>query len=386
MATKFTPAMRELRAVLNEAEALTAGEMSKRDEARVSVLLAKAAALRKDAIAADDFCKRWFKAFLNATELPVEDRTITDGKAGTQSIAWTQGPSGGYLVPVEFADQLFIGMALIDPLLNPAICTVVQRTTNRPYVIPSWDLTTFKSLKKAEAATQTRKDFPTAKNDKIGGADKYTYTAFLAASFELEDDDFQPVIDQFAIGLGIAHARGIGADLAVGDGSTAPQGVVNATDSGVTQAGLGVVTDVDLDNVFYSVNAFYRAQPKCAWLVSDAVHKQIRKAKDSSNRPLINVVNGAEFLLGKPLLICPSLPAYNASLGTQAAGSFCVFGDLSKFVVTVKQPTLRRSLNDGTVGAEYGEALYSSMCSADSKIIDPTGGVTPPIVTARLHS
>lgn len=387
MSIKLSAAARELRAVLNEADALTANGRTptKGEEARLSVLLAQVKTLRENpSVAGNDFCKRWFKAMLSGAELPQEARV--DGQAGTQSVTWTQGPAGGYLVPSEFADKLFIGMALTDPLLNEDIVTVIRRGTNRPLLIPSWDLTTIKAVKKAEAAQNVRKNWPTAKQDKIGGGDKWTYIAQVGASFELEDDDFQPVIDQLALALGVGIARGAGADLAAGDGATSPLGIANATDSGITQTTLNVITDVDLDNVFYSVDAFYRAQPKCAWLVTDAVHKQIRKAKDSNNRPLINVVNGAEFLLGKPLYICPSLPAYNASLGTQTAGSFCVFGDLSRFVVTLTQPTLRRSIESGVSGAEFGEALYTSVARADSAIVDPTSGSKPAIVSARLHS
>lgn len=387
MSTKNLAAVRELRAIYTELDALTKGsrELTKGEEARKSVLLAKAKMVQQNPdLIVDDFCKRWFRAFINDATLPVESRA--DGQEGKQTVVYTQSAAGGALVPTEFADQLFAGMALIDPLLNPEITTVRTRLTNRPYFVPSWDLTTIKALKKAEAAQNVRAAFPAAKNDKLGGGDHWTYIGQLAATFELEEDDFQPVLDQLSLGLGVSLARGIGADLANGDGTTGPQGVALATDSGVTQTTLNVLTDVDIDNVFYSLDPFYRNAPKCAWLVTDAVHKQIRKAKDSQNRPLINLVNGAEFLLGKPLYIAPSLPAYNASLGTQTAGSFCVFGDLSRYVVTLTQPTLQRSLNNGTVGAEYGEALYTAVAQADAKIIDPTGGSKPPIVSARLHS
>lgn len=387
MSNTNTAAVRELRAVNAELDKLTAGsrQLSKGEESRVSVLLAKAKALRENpAIASDDFCKRWFKAFLRDAQLPTEERA--DGQAGTQAIVYSQSAQGGSLVPQEFAEALFIGMSLIDPLLNPEIATVVTRTSNRPYVVPSWDLTTIKAVKKAEAQQQSPGNIPSAKADQLAGGDHWTYFGQLAASFELEDDDFQPVIDQLSLGLGVSLARGIGYDLAVGDGSTGPQGIVNAPDCGFTQAAQGVVTDVDLDNVFYAVDPFYRNSPKCAWLVTDAVHKQIRKAKDTTNRPLINVVNGAEFLLGKPLYISPSLPAYNASLGSQLAGSFCVFGDLSRYVITLSTPRLSRNLNAGTKGAEFGEALYVASANADAKIIDPTTGTKPPIVSAKLHN
>ena len=35
---------------------------------------------------------------------------------------------------------------------------------------------------------------------------------------------------------------------------------------------------------------------------------------------------------------------------------------------------------------ENGKILYTGLMRADSKVIDPTGGSVPPIVSARLHS
>lgn len=385
MATKLSPALLELRAVLNEADTLTANgrAVSKADEARLNVLLAKASALRKDSLAVDDFCKRWFRAMVTGGEVPEELRTAVTGITGAQTITWTQGVAGGYFVPTEFYDELIVGMALVDPLLNPAVTTVVAGRNARPLFVPSWDLTTFSAQKVTEASAQGQQSFPSAKNSKLGG---FTYRAELAASFEFEEDDFQPVFDQFSTAFSVGFARGIGADLVNGDGTTGPQGVIaGGADSGVTTASATAITDVELENVFYSVNAYNRAQPKCAWLVNDAVHKILAKMKDGAQRPLFPITNGVMWIQGKPVYICPSLPAYNASLGTQAAGSFCVFGDLSKLVVRISQPTMRRNLN-APGAAENGLGLYTGICRADSKVIDPTGGAVPPIVYARLHS
>ena len=88
-------------------------------------------------------------------------------------------------------------------------------------------------------------------------------------------------------------------------------------------------------------------------------------------------------IMGKPVLVSPSLPAYNPSLGTQANGSFCVFGDLSHMFVRVSKMILHRSWQaQGYV--ERGTALYSGYMRADAKVFDPTAGGTPPIVCASL--
>ena len=217
---------------------------------------------------------------------------------------------------------------------------------------------------------------------------RYTYRVSLAASIEFEDDSKAYGSAENAMGraFGIAFARGIGVDLVNGDGATAPQGVVTgAADSGVTTANAGKVVLGDFVNVFYSVNKAYRESPKTAWLVNDAVAKMISNCVDDNHRPLFPVVDGVTQILGKPVYVTPSLPAYNASLGTQAAGSFCVFGDLSHYVVHASTMYMRRRIN--TPGyIEYGKALYTGLMMADAIVHDPTDGALPPIVTARLHS
>jgi len=83
-------------------------------------------------------------------------------------------------------------------------------------------------------------------------------------------------------------------------------------------------------------------------------------------------------LLGKPVYLCPSLPA-------SGTGSFCVFGDLSYYIVHTSSMMLRRSLQ--TPGfVENGLALFKGLMMADAVLFDPTGGSKPPVVAATLHS
>jgi HK97 family phage major capsid protein len=87
-------------------------------------------------------------------------------------------------------------------------------------------------------------------------------------------------------------------------------------------------------------------------------------------------------IMGKPVLVSPSLPAYNASIGAQA-GTFCVFGDLSHMFVRVSKMILHRSWQaQGYV--ERGQALYSGYLRCDAKVFDPSSGNVPPIVCASL--
>ena len=307
--------------------------------------------------------------------------------AGQQTSIFTAGSQGGVLVPVAFQQAATEGMAAVDPLLDDSVVGLVREDGFKlpPLTVPGFDLSTIVAVNVAEISQQNAQTIPVIDSVMLN---RYTYRVSLAASIEFEDDAKAYGSAENAMGraFGIAFARGIGADLVNGDGATAPQGVVTgAADSGVTTANAGKVVLDDFVNVFYSVNKAYRESQKAAWLVNDAVAKMISNAVDDQHRPLFPVVDGVTQILGKPVYVTPSLPAYNASLGTQLAGSFCVFGDLSHYVVHASTMYMRRRIN--TPGyIEYGKALYTGLMMADAIVHDPTDGALPPIVTARLHN
>lgn len=324
-----------------------------------------------------DNTKRWFRALI--TDNQAELRS-TVAQAGQQSITYTQGAPGGYLVPNEFHDTLILGMAQVDPLLDESVVTLVKSpsATLRPYSVPGWDLSTFTSVKVGESSQQSPQTVPTAVSKILNG---FTYRAQLVASIELEQDDAQPVIDQFGKAFSIGHARGIGVDLVNGDGSTGPQGVLTgASDSGITTAAGGVISADDIENIFFALNSVYRNSPKCAWVMSDSTYRMVRKAKDSSNRPLISVVDGQEILMGKRLLVSPSMPTYNPSIGSCKG---IVFGDLSYYVVRVSAPTMRRTVETPAADVTKGEAMYISLMRADAKVVDPASNA---VLYATLHA
>jgi HK97 family phage major capsid protein len=366
----------ELRSAMDEAERITTQtHVSRRDEVRLNYLLAKMASLRKEVPASTEARNCFFADLFNGT---METRTTPAFAAGTQSISYSQGPEGGYLVPQEFHNEVIAGMAQYDPLLDENVCTVVQSKDGslRPYTVPGLDLSTFAAAKVSETSQQNEQTAPDVTGTALGS---YTYRASFGASIELEEDMFEPTQALMNEAFGVGMARGIGADLVDGNGSSAPQGVLTgAVDSTITTGAAGVIAATDIENIFFSLNRFYRSQPKAAWVMADATYELVRKAKDSNNRPLINVVNDVEVLMGKPVRVSPSMPSAAGSTGI-------VFGDLSRYVVRVSRLSVQRSIN--TPGyAEKGRALYTGIMRADAKVVDPTAGNVPPIVYATLHS
>ena len=116
------------------------------------------------------------------------------------------------------------------------------------------------------------------------------------------------------------------------------------------------------------------AQPRNAdeaWIL-----ETVRKLSDKAARPLIEIRKDKEEIMGKPVLISPSMPTYDAS--PLVAGKI-VFGDLSRYVVRTSPMVIRRR-TDLPGYAENGKALYTARMRADARISDPSNGVTPPIV------
>lgn len=376
MSTRIPRALLEVRNAINEAEAITAkAEFTKRDEARIHVLLAKIAAVRAGDSAKSDFAKRWLMAFMRGQQLPVETR-VTDMFAGTQSISYTEGGQGGYLVPQEIHDSIAVGLAQWDPLLDGDVVSLLPSDdfSLRPYTVPGWDLSTFAAAKINEGAQQNPQTVPTVSAALLNS---YTYRATLDASLEFEEDTFQNTMDLMTLAFAIGFARGIGVDLAIGNGTSAPQGLVTgAANSGISTGSVSVATVTDIENIYFSVNRIYRNMPKCAWVFSDSYYEQIRKATDNAGRPLISVVKDKEMLMGKPVHVSPSLPT-----GSNAKG--IIFGDLGYFYVRTSAMIMQRALQAAGY-VEKGKALYPGLMRADAKVFDPTGGTTPPIVYATF--
>jgi HK97 family phage major capsid protein len=304
------------------------------------------------------------------------------------------GTDGGQLVPLDFSENFFLGLAQTDPLLDENNVTLEKSDS---YALPSsvaaeWDLSTIAAVKPGgtgnygDAIQQTGQTVPATQASLL---DPTIYKFTLEAALELVQDD-PKLLDRIAKAMSIGFARGIGADLVNGSGNGfVPQGILTgAVDSGITigtglgsgfTASTGNVTNEDLLNVYFSLNRVYRNSPKCAWVMNDSTYQRIRASKDNAERPLISVVDDEERLLGKKILISPSMPGSGTS-SPFVAGSI-VFGDLSYYRVRLSQLAISKTLEVGN-GAENGIFWYIGRQRAAAQVIDPTNGTTPPIIYA----
>jgi HK97 family phage major capsid protein len=407
MKTLSPAAAIEVRRIKTEIDTLLAQpNLSRADSKRVDAMLGQISAIKEAGINNDDFTRaqvaaigaeisaeeyraraahnKAFRLFMSGAPNDSVDAELrgTDFLAGTQAITYSDGSKGGVLVPQQFQKAVVEGLAQVDPLLSPEVSTVIQEPgfALPPRSIPGWDLSAIAAVKVDEAAQHNSDTVPGTTQKLLN---KFTYRLSLGASLEWEEDQavFDSALAAMGRAYGIGFARGIGTDLVNGDGSTGPQGVLTgAHDSGITTANSGKLVLTDFTDIYFAVNRIYRNAPKAAWLMDDAVYQLVRQATDNSGRPLLNIANDEETILGKPVYITPSL-ANSPSVG----GGKIIFGDLSHYYVHVSTMWLkRRTQTPGYI--EYGKALFTGLMSADAVVHDPTNGSLPPIVFANLHS
>ncbi len=329
--------------------------------------------------------KRFWRALEQRDIAALKEIRATDMEAGTQTLAYTEGSLGGYLVPQDFEQDIIFGMAQVDPLLDKKVVTLIKTKGARPLTYPGWDLSTLAATRLAEGTQQNPGVVPAVSAINLNGA---IYVSSLDATMELEEDAFEPIVNAMKDAFGVALARGIGVDLITGAGTPGiPQGILTgATASGVT-LDQTITSDVSatlndaFQEAYFSINRIYRNSKKCAWIMNDETYEWIRQLTDKQARPLIEIRKDKEEIMGKPVLISPTMPAYNAS---PLVHGKIVFGDLSHYVVRTSQVTLMRR-TDLPGYAEFGKALYTARMRADGRVHDPTNGVTPPIVFITIN-
>ena len=404
-------ALREIHRLQSEASGLlNQRSVSRADGKRADLLLSKIANIRSTGLSTDESLRhvanelgreigapvfhfdesspeerahqKLFRGFLSGTDdasLEQETRATTF-LAGTQTPIFTAGASGGFLVPIKFAEKVAEGRALVDPLFDENVVTLIneQNFMLPPMTIPGWDLSTITAVKVGETNLHSTDVIPAINSFMTN---KFTYRCTLTGTLEWETDSaaYGNAENALARAFGVAFGRGVSADLVIGDGSTGPQGVLTgAADSGVTTAAAGALSQGDFVNIFFSVNRAYREAPKAAWLMADATYKLVLNAKDSSNRPLFPLEDGVLRILGKPVHVAPSMPSALGSKGI-------VFGDLGAYYVHSSSLMIRRKLQQPGL-IEFGKCAWIGLQIVDAIVDDPTSGVLPPIVFAKLHA
>jgi HK97 family phage major capsid protein len=202
--------------------------------------------------------------------------------------------------------------------------------------------------------------------------DAYKYALLLQVSHELANDTSVNLLAYLAMQAGRAVGNAFGAALAVGTGSSQPQGVVPVASVGVT-GGAGVVGAFTADNIidlFYSVIAPYRNSQSCAFLMKDSTVASVRKLKDSTGQYLWQPsaqLGVPDTLLGKRLVTDPFIPAVALSARS------VLFGDFSQYYVRMVEALRFERSDDFAFNTDL--ITYRVILRGDGELIDVTGAV-----------
>ena len=136
--------------------------------------------------------QRYTKAFEKYFVQGDEDHSTKEYRdlaAGTQSIAYTQGVSGAYTIPLLYNATVFEGMSQTDPVLSDAVTDFEMSSspTLQPKTISGYDLSSVTAQLISETTQQLGQAFAPAIGGKVLKGNRIWRTAVLA-SLESETD------------------------------------------------------------------------------------------------------------------------------------------------------------------------------------------------------
>jgi HK97 family phage major capsid protein len=225
------------------------------------------------------------------------------------------------LVPQGFYDQIIA--KLDENAVVRQFATVVSTASGEDIKFPQITAHSSASLV-AEGGAIGESD-PTSASVTLG-AFKYAY--LVQVSSELLADEGVDIEGFLAQDIGRALGNGAGTDFAVGNGSSKPNGIMNATSTGVTCASATAITSDEVIDLYHAVTSPYRVNG--AWIMNDATLKEVRQLKDSNNQylwqPSLQLGN-PDSLLGSPVASDPNIETIATAKKVMA------FGDMSKYFI-----------------------------------------------------
>ncbi|HVA17671.1 MAG TPA: phage major capsid protein [Candidatus Dormibacteraeota bacterium] len=421
-----TPALIELRNTIEEAERLSSKEpFAKREEQRMAFLLTKIKLLKEGATPnqiAKAEAERMYKAAGLAHiptpnyEVEMEWRACLEGRsgvvgnptdgeigepltrsevekraneAGQQSITYTQGPAGGYFVPFQFYQRLTETMKQYDQIFDDAYSNIIETESGSPITLPILDDVSHASTLVGETIQSGESDFV------AGGLElkSYSYRSGISyVTLELLQDSGIPWATLLELTFARRHARGVGAALVNGTGSSQPTGLLtaalaagaavtiaggSATNDGSASTGANSIGSLDLWNCYKGLNKAYRAG--ACWAMTDDTFVSVSSLLDKMGRPLMHLSHGNEaMLLGKPVAICPSMPEIGAT-----DNSVIFYNPAYFYTRRVLKGMYVRAFSETRV--EYGLTGFESWYRADSSLAAPDSSFVPAAVIQQ-HS
>lgn len=266
--------------------------------------------------------------------------------------------AGGYTVPPAFRNRIVERMKQITAVRDVAM--VISTDTGATLPWPTVDDT-------ANVGAILAENTQVAEQDVVFGTAQlaaYMYTSKLTrVSYQLMNDagfDVQGLLARF---LATRIGRIQNQHFTTGTGTAQPQGLVTGGTVGATLATgsttgfSSVTTGYDgLIDLLDALDPAYLGSPNLTWMFAQAFRKNVRKLKDSQNRPLWEPsiqVGQPDSLLGYPIKLNNDMPAWAANAKVAAFGDFeegYVIRDVNDFFLLRLDERYADFLQTGFVG------------------------------------
>jgi len=269
------------------------------------------------------------EAWQTFLKLESEKRTATEVEGDILARIGTYTGLGATFVPTEFIQETYAAMAAHDAFLDEDAVSMLNSTNGRVTEIPTYgDIENVAQVVGESADTsssETRISAP-------GKADSVVYS-YRSPLWRLSIETMQDVeamgdaVNLFKKFAADRIARGAAKDLANGNGSNRPLGIVpsllaagvtptvaagSASNTGGSESGVNSIGSADVAALYYSVNEAYRSQPKCAFFMNDSTRTYLAQLVNKEGLPLVNWQGTEGFIFGKPIRISPSMDGIGA--------------------------------------------------------------------------
>ena len=233
-------------------------------------------------------------------------------------------------VPTSFADFVITYQRTLNPTYG--LATVIRTTNGEAITIPRVTAdVAVPATPFAEAAALGTAD-PTISSITLNA---YKYGVITLWSAELAQDNAVNLESLVATATGRDLGIKVGAAFTTGDGSSKPNGFINAGANGgtATQALSGGTAGTffgpdDLLDLKYGLAQPYRMSPSTAWQMSNSAIKKARKFKDANGQYLWSpslIIGQPDSFDGHPVFENPAMAAVASASKSVAYGDFAAY-------------------------------------------------------------
>jgi HK97 family phage major capsid protein len=306
----------------------------------------------------------------------------------------------GVFSPSEFLQETFAAMAAHDAFLDEDAVSMLNSTNGRVTTIP-----TYGDIENVATVIPEAGDEGTAPAAPLISAPGHAVSGVYKYASKLHGVSFEAFQDAEAIGTFLEVfkrvaadriARGSARDLAVGDGSGKPLGIVPAllaagvspvtavgssANTGGGEDGTSSIGSKDIAALYFSVNEAYRNNPKTAFFMNDTTRTLLAQIVTKQGLPLVEWDGPEAYIYGKPIRIAPSMD--NATAGRHPV----IFGDgaywLSRNVVDESYVQVYKEV-PGLV--ENGLLALKMVCRWGGTLLYTDSGSPAPFGVLQMHT